>query len=224
MATRDGNSDILGSEPTPDDRAKRSAGQGPGLDEAGADDAGDPDLPLLRRIAAGDGAASAALVDRHLGHIVALAWRMLGSRAEAEDVAQDTFLRAWQLAASWQPGGARFATWLHRVAVNLCLDRLRRRREVDLDAAGDPPADDAHPGAALQRRAVAHRVDAALALLPERQRTAIVLCHFQELGNIEAAAVMEIGVEALESLLARGRRRLRELLRAESADLMGELE
>jgi RNA polymerase sigma-70 factor (ECF subfamily) len=67
-------------------------------------------------------------------------------------------------------------------------------------------------------------VDAALAQLPERQRTAIVLCHFQELGNIEAAAVMEIGVEALESLLARGRRRLRELLRAESADLMGELE
>jgi RNA polymerase sigma-70 factor (ECF subfamily) len=217
MATGDGNGDILGSEPTPGDRAKRSA-------EQGADDAGDPDLPLLRRIAAGDGAASAALVDRHLGRIVALAWRMLGSRAEAEDVAQDTFLRAWQQAALWRPEGARFATWLHRVAVNLCLDRLRRRREVDLDAAGDPPADEVHPGTALQRQAVADRVDAALALLPERQRTAIVLCHFQELGNIEAAAVMEIGVEALESLLGRGRRRLRELLRAESANLMGELE
>src|SRR5690606_18087537 len=87
----------------------------------------DPDLALLGRIAAGDGPACAVLVDRHLGRVVALAWRMLGSRADAEDVAQEVFLRAWQRAASWRPeGGARFSTWLHRVAVNLCLDRLRR--------------------------------------------------------------------------------------------------
>jgi RNA polymerase sigma-70 factor (ECF subfamily) len=184
----------------------------------------DPDLPLLRRVAAGDGAACAALVDRHLGRIVALGWRMLGSRAEAEDVAQEVFLRLWQQAGGWRAGGARFSTWLHRVAVNLCLDRLRRRREVGLDFAGDPPSDAPHPGAAIQRRAVADRVQAALALLPERQRIAVVLCHFQELGNVEAAAVMEIGVEALESLLSRGRRKLRELLREDAADLMGELE
>ena len=110
------------------------------------------------------------------------------------------------------------------MAVNLCLDRLRRRREVGLEAAGDPPAGTPHPGAAMQERAVADRVQAALALLPERQRAAIVLCHFQELGNAEAAAVMEIGVEALESLLARGRRKLRELLQSDAADLMGGLE
>lgn len=185
---------------------------------------GDSDLPLLQRIAAGDGAASAALVDRHLGRILALAWRLLGSQAEAEDVAQDAFLRAWQRAADWRPGSARFSTWLHRVAVNLCLDRLRRRREVGLEAAGDPPAEDNHPGAALQQQAVAARVQAALAELPERQRLAIVLCHFQELGNAEAAEVMEIGVEALESLLARGRRSLRERLRNEAGDLIGGLE
>lgn len=184
----------------------------------------DPDLAFLRRVAAGDGAACAALVDRHLGRIVALGWRMLGSRAEAEDVAQDAFLRLWQNAGAWRPGGARLATWLHRVAVNLCLDRLRRRREVDLDVAGDPPSGMPHPGTAMQERAVADRVQAALALLPERQRLAIVLCHFQELGNVEAAAVMEIGVEALESLLARGRRKLRELLQGDAADLMGGLE
>ncbi len=188
--------------------------------EAGSD----PDLEFLRRVAAGDGAACAVLVDRHLGRIVALGWRMLGSRAEAEDVAQDVFLRLWQNAAAWRPGGAHLATWLHRVAVNLCLDRLRRRREVDLDAAGDPPAGTPHPGTAMQERAVADRVQAALALLPERQRAAIVLCHFQELGNVEAAAVMEIGVEALESLLARGRRKLRERLQDDAADLMGGLE
>lgn len=189
-----------------------------------AESAEDPDVALLRRVAAGDGPACAALLDRHLGRIVALAWRMLGSHAEAEDVAQEVFLRAWQQAPQWRPGAARFATWLHRVAVNLCLDRLRRRREVGLDSAGDPPGDDLHPGSALQRRAVADRVGAALAALPERQRTAIVLCHFQELGNVEAAAVMEIGVEAVESLLARGRRKLRALLADQAADLMGGLE
>lgn len=184
----------------------------------------DPDLPLLRRVAIGDGVACAALVDRHLGRIVALGWRMLGDRAEAEDMAQEVFLRLWQQAGEWRPGGARLSTWLHRVAVNLCLDRLRRRREVALDAAGDPASDAPHPGTALQRQAVADRIQEALALLPERQRSAVVLCHFQELGNVEAAAVMEIGVEALESLLSRGRRKLRELLRDDAADLMGELE
>jgi RNA polymerase sigma-70 factor (ECF subfamily) len=178
----------------------------------------------LRRVAAGDGPACAALVDRHLGRIVALGWRMLGSRAEAEDIAQEVFLRLWQNAAAWRPGGARLATWLHRVAVNLCLDRLRRRREVGLEAAGDPDSGAPHPGSGMQSRAVVDRVQAALAALPERQRLAIVLCHFQDLGNAEAATVMEIGVDALESLLARGRRRLRELLQGEAADLMGGLE
>src|SRR5690606_21973682 len=149
-----------------------------------------------------------------LGRILALAFRMLGSRAEAEEVAQEVFLRVWQQAGAWRAtDGARLSTWLHRVAVNLCLDRLRRRRETGLEAAAEVAAADPHPGANLQRRAVADRVAAALASLPDRQRTAIVLCHYQELGNIEAAAVMEIGVEALESLLARGRRGLRERLR-----------
>lgn len=211
IAAGQGNGEIVGSGPASD----VSTGQGR---------ADDPDAALLRRIAGGDGAACAALVDRHLSRIAALGWRMLGSRAEAEDVAQDVFIRAWQHAASWQPGGARVSTWLHRVALNLCLDRLRRRREVGLEAAGDPPSDDPHPGRELQRRAVAERVQDALAELPERQRAAIVLCHFQELGNVEAASVMEIGVEALESLLSRGRRKLRELLLDEAPDLIGELE
>lgn len=199
----------------PEDERRRRGGDGG--DE-------DPDLPLLRRVAVGDGPACAALVDRHLSGIVALAWRMLSDRSEAEDVAQEVFLRVWQNAGSWQEGRGRFSTWLHRVAVNLCLDRLRRRREVGLEEAGDPPGDNPHPGRALQAGAVAVRVQEALGRLPERQRTAIVLCHFQDLGNTEAAAVMEIGVEALESLLSRGRRRLRELLMEDAADLMGDFE
>lgn len=183
----------------------------------------DPDLDLVRRVGRGDGAACAALIDRHLPRIMALAGRMLGNRADAEEVAQEVFLRVWQQAAGWRPGAAKFSTWLHRVAVNLCHDRLRRRRETGIEAAGDPPGGEPPPGAGLQRRAVAARVERALAQLPARQRSAILLCHYQELGNIEAAAVLEVSVEALESLLARGRRRLRALLADEVGDLLGEL-
>lgn len=175
-------------------------------------------------MAAGERRACAALVDRHLGSVLAVAARMLANRADAEEVAQEVFLRAWRQAAIWRPGGARFSTWMHQVTLNLCRDRLRRRRESPLEAAGDPPSGEPPPGAGLQRDRVAARVEAALAELPERQRAAIVLCHYQELGNIEAAAALEVSVEALESLLARGRRRLKELLGADAPDLMGELE
>lgn len=184
----------------------------------------DPDLELVQRAGAGDGSACAALVDRHLGRVTALAGRLLANRADAEEVAQEVFLRVWQQAGKWRAGEARFSTWLHRVTFNLCHDRLRRRRETALETAGDLPSASPPPGADLQRATVAAKVRTALAQLPERQRDAIVLCHYQELGNIEAAAILEVSVEALESLLARGRRRLRELLMKDAADLMGELQ
>jgi RNA polymerase sigma-70 factor (ECF subfamily) len=183
----------------------------------------DPDLELVRRVGAGDQRACAALVDRHLPKVLGLASRLLGNRADAEEVAQEVFLRVWRHAGEWRPGGAKFSTWLHRVTFNLCHDRLRRRRETTLDAIGDPPSGEPPPGTELQRAAVTARVEAALAQLPYRQREAILLCHYQELGNIEAAEAMEISVSALESLLARGRRRLKELLAGELSDLMGEL-
>jgi RNA polymerase sigma-70 factor (ECF subfamily) len=179
----------------------------------------DPDVDLVRRTAAGDNRAAAALVARHLSRIAGLARRMLNDASEAEDVAQETFLRAWKAAASWREGEALFSTWLHRVATNLCLDRLRRRRELPTEDAGAALIDETPQGEA--RLAAAEKgaaVRAALDRLPERQRAAIVLCHFQELGNIEAAAALEISVEALESLLSRGRR----ALRASLADLGGE--
>lgn len=164
------------------------------------------------RIAGGDTAAVRALVGRKLPRLLGLAQRMLGDAAEAEDVVQETFLRAWKQAPKWRPGPARFDTWLHRVALNLCYDRLRRRREV----ATDHPPEQADPGPApdrgLQAQDVGRRVAEALRRLPDRQREAIVLCHYQELGNIEAAALMGITVEALESLLGRGRRALRAAL------------
>lgn len=172
----------------------------------------DPDEELLMRVADGDPTASRALVGRKLPRILGLAQRMLADPAEAEDVAQEAFLRVWRQAPRWRPGQAKFDTWLHRVTLNLCYDRLRRRREIATDAPPDVPDEAPAPDRGLEAQDTGRRVSAALTKLPDRQREAVVLCHYQELGNIEAAAVMGVTVEALESLLSRGRRALRAAL------------
>lgn len=177
---------------------------------------------LMRRVGAGEAAAYRVLVERHLAPIVAFARRTLDDEGEAEDVAQETFLRLWSGAGAWR-AEARLSTWLHRVAYNLCVDRLRRRRELPMARLPERPDPAEGPLAAHQKRQVAAAVDQALAVLPERQRTALTLVHYQELGNIEAAQVMAVSVEALESLLARGRRGLRQSLLGERDDLMGEV-
>jgi len=172
----------------------------------------DPDAELVERVGRGDPAAVQALMARKLSRMLALARRMLGDPAEAEDVAQEVFLRAWKQARVWKPGAGKFDTWMHRVALNLCYDRLRRRRE---DPTAEPPeqADPARSAeAGLIADAAAERVRAAIQALPERQRDALILCHYQELSNIEAADLLGVSVEAVESLLSRGRRALRSAL------------
>jgi RNA polymerase sigma-70 factor (ECF subfamily) len=171
---------------------------------------GASDETLLARYGAGEAAAARVLAERLVPRLLAVATRMLGGdRAEAEDVAQETMLRLWRQAPAWQEGGARVSTWAYRVAANLAVDRLRRRgRAQALDAADDPP-DGAAP--VWQRMAEAERLaalDAALAALPERQRQAVVLRHIEGLSNPEIAEIMEVGVEAVESLTARGKRAL----------------
>lgn len=189
----------------------------------------DPDAELLARVAREDASAVRQLVARKLPRLLSLAVRLLGDRMEAEDVAQETFVRIWKQAPHWREGEARFDTWLHRVAMNLCYDRLRSRRETpeadlqeaqSLEAAsaaqaahaGGAAEDGYLPGtpeAALEARQDGARVRAALAALPSRQREALVLTYYQELSNAQTAALMGIGIEALESLLARARRTLR---------------
>ena len=171
----------------------------------------DPDAQLLARVGRNEAQAVREMVARKLPRLLALAVRLLGRRGEAEEVAQDTFVRIWKQAAQWQSGQARFDTWLHRVALNICYDRLRTRRdeepyEEDVHASADPtPA----PDDALQAAQRRHRVGAAIAALPARQREALVLQYYQELSNNDAAMLMGISIEALESLLVRARRSLR---------------
>ncbi|MGQ7862656.1 RNA polymerase sigma factor [Pseudomonas sp. 32A] len=175
----------------------------------------DPDVELLARIGNNEPAAINEMVTRKLPRLLALASRILGDADEARDVAQESFLRIWRHAASWRSGEARFDTWLHRVALNLCHDHLRRRKERPLhDEAAMSEVIDTAPAADEQLEAAARseHMAAALASLPDRQREAIVLQYYQELSNIDAAALMNISVEALESLLSRARRNLRSYL------------
>ena len=180
------------------------------------------DAEIMARVAAGDQGACRHLVDRHLGPVIGLAVRLLGDRAAAEDVAQEAFLRLWRQSRTWRPD-ARLGTWLYRVAYNLCMDQLRTRRRLSPEGVPElaDPADG--PAQRHQRAQVALRVEGAIARLPERQRAAITLVHHQELSNIEAAAVMDVSIEAIESLLSRDRRALRRELASDKQDLLGEV-
>jgi len=186
---------------------------------AGAEDEDDSDVALLRRYARGDQSAARLLTARHAPRVFRLARRMLGEAAEAEDVTQEAMLRLWRVAPDWEDGRGALGTWLYRVTANLCLDRLRRRRAISGDAL--PELADEAPGALRTIEAAdrAAALDAALARLPDRQRLAIVLRHLDERGNPEIAAVLGISIEAVESLLARGRRALAADLAPRRAEL-----
>ena len=186
-------------------------------------EAAETDDELVRRTGAGDERAFAALIDRHGNRIAALARRMLGPSGDIDDVVQDAFVRLWSQAPAWKPGGAKISTWLYRVAANLCIDRLRKPAAAQLDGTIDPPDPRPLADQALAADAAARRVDEALQGLAPRQRLAIVLCHFEEMGNVEAAESMGLTVEALESLLSRGRRALREALAGEGQSLIAVL-
>ena len=171
------------------------------------------DAALLAAYAAGDHSAARTLVSEHAPRVLALARRMLCDADEAEDVAQEAMMRLWKIAPDWRAGEARISTWLYRVAANLATDRLRRRpREAPLEAAGDP-ADGRPEGAArLMRSERSAALASALMDLPERQRLAVVLRHLEERSNPEIAEIMGLSVEAVESLIARGKRALTGIL------------
>lgn len=179
-----------------------------------------PDEALLVLFANGDEAAARALTLRLTPRVMAHAFRLLGNRAEAEDVTQEAMLKLWRVAAEWRQGEAKVTTWLYRVVANLCTDRLRRSgRIAALEDAGDPVDETQSAAETMQNRSRADALQDALTLLPERQRQAVVLRHIEELSNPEIADIMDLSVEAVESLIARGKRALSAELQARKDEL-----
>ena len=177
----------------------------------------DPDGALLVAFANGDPEAARLLTGRLAPKVLGQAMRMLTDRAEAEDVTQEAMVRLWRIAPDWRQGEARVSTWLYRVTANLCTDRLRRRRQtVSLDGVTDPADGAASVADQMQGQA---RMSALSAALPDRQAQAVALRHLEGLANPEIAEIMDISVEAVESLTARGKRALAAILAGRKAEL-----
>lgn len=180
------------------------------------------DEALLQLYARGDRAAARTLVLRLSPRVLGYATRLLADRAEAEDVAQEAMLRLWRVAPEWRTGEAQVTTWLYRVVTNLVTDRQRARQRRQATTLDDAPevADDAP--AAVAQLIEADRMaalDRALDGLPDRQRQALVLRHIEGISNPEIAEIMQIGVEAVESLTARAKRALASALGGQREEL-----
>lgn len=171
------------------------------------------DAELVVRVSEGDVAAYRELVRRHAAKLTHYARRLLRDETEAEDVVQETCLRLWQRAGDYSPE-ARVTTWLHRIAHNLAVDRLRARgRWQQGEDDADAEAISAPQVRQLETRRRVETLEAAWAELPERQAAALALVHLDGLSGSEAASVLGVSEDALESLLARGRRALKAQLR-----------
>ena len=179
------------------------------------------DTNLLMASARRDSAAFAELVSRYYKPVYRMVWRMMNGNPETEDVAQEAFVKLWR-----NPGQVREAKalkgWLMRVASNLAIDRLRRKLHADIDAIAEVADPRQVTGAGLDEEAATGRVDQAISRLPERQKLALTLVYFEGMSNISAASVMEISVDAIESLLARGKRALKENLAEDWRGLLDE--
>ena len=180
------------------------------------------DAELLLASARRDSASFAELVSRYYRPVYRMVWRMMNGNAETEDVAQEAFVKLWQNPAQIREAKA-LKGWLMRVASNLAVDRLRKRQFADIEAIGEIVDPKQRTDAELDAKAASRRVDQAIAKLPERQKLAITLVYFGGMSNIAAASVMEVSVDAIESLLTRGRRALKETLADDWRGLLEEL-
>ena len=189
------------------------------LDATVGSDAEVSNEALLVMFANGDRDAARVLTVRLVPIVLSHAGRLLGDQAEAEDVTQDALMRLWKIAPDWRQDEAKVTTWLYRVTANLCTDRLRKRRGTALDEVPEP--EDGRPSveAEMQTAARNEALRAALMTLPDRQRDAVVLRHIEGKTNPEIAEILEISVEAVESLTARGKRTLAKALAGRKEEL-----
>jgi RNA polymerase sigma-70 factor (ECF subfamily) len=187
-------------------------------------DAADLDRADMQRLAGGHEAAFNDLMARHARPVFQFLCRMLGNEDDANDLAQETFVRVYQHRASFRPG-ARFTTWLYTIAANLARNHYRwlaRHPSVSLDAESEtsgqsigevlPSYDPSPDGAALATERAA-AVRAAVATLPPDLREAIVLCEWQDLSAAEAAAILDTTPKAIDNRLYRARNLLRDQLK-----------
>lgn len=182
--------------------ARMTGPKGGQADTSWADDA------LITRVAQGDHAAFALVVDRYLTPACGFVQRMTGLAQESEDVVQEAFLKVWQRAGSWDPAKGGFKTWFYRVLYNTAVDRMRRRTPATGDDLTDIPDSAANPEDAARQNHDGRLIKAAVDALPERQRAAVVLSYYEGLPNRDAAGALGVSVKALESLLVRARRTL----------------
>jgi RNA polymerase sigma-70 factor, ECF subfamily len=173
-----------------------------------ADDARDQDA--VRRTLGGEREAFRLIVERYQAPLVRFGWRMLGDRAAAEDVAQETFVKAYRALARYDVTRS-FSTWIYRIAVNTCLDRKRRSREQADDALEVPVAPE--HGKALEQAATARAVQEALVRLPEEYRVALVLKDVEELDYDAMSQVLGESVSALKIRVIRARQKIAKILR-----------
>ena len=175
------------------------------------------DLSLLTRAAKGDSAAVLALYDRHASVLLALAMRVLGSRDEAEEVLQDSFVKIWQEAATYDASRAGFRAWACTIVRNRALDVLRRRgtaAKTKAETAAEPPAppSESMPDVRAAEVENATRVRAAMAALPEAQRHALELAFFEGLTHVEIAEKTNAPLGTVKTRILDGMRKLKSAL------------
>ena len=177
------------------------------------------DNALLAAFAKGHADAARLLTERLLPKAYAQAFFWLRNQADAEDIAQEAFIRLWRMAPNWAEDGTKVSTWLYKVVQNLCYDRLRRKPSTSLADIGEP--EDSKPAAAemLQDQNRANALYRALAELPDRQRDAVSMRHLDGMSNPEIAEIMDLSVEAVESLISRGKRKLSNILQSHKSEL-----
>ncbi len=170
------------------------------------------DNVLLVAFANGDRRAAQQLTERLMPKIYAHAYYRLGNIADAEDVTQESFLKLWKFAPKWKDDRAQVSTWLYRVVSNLCKDRYRRATLEDLGNAQEPADGIQSPSDKIDEQYRQKVLYDKMSMLPENQRLAVQLRHIDELTNPQIAEIMDLSVEAVESLTARGKRKLIEIL------------
>jgi len=196
---------------------------GRGIAGTGEDLAAGADAALLERVGKADKAAFSALVSRHYDAAYRVAYRMMGRAADCDDIVQDAFVKLWTNPAQIRQGQALRA-WLMRVVSNLAIDRLRRKPMLNADDVPEPASDKAGPDHVALRNSVSSEIDRAIAALPERQRMGLIFVYYEGLSNRDAAAALELSVDALESLLARARRSLKKALAGQWQNLLADID